>query len=49
MHSLDDIENQKAARIAKQIDPEGLRTIGEAKVYPLIHNITLRLFDLQVL
>ncbi|KAI0696227.1 P-loop containing nucleoside triphosphate hydrolase protein [Cerioporus squamosus] len=24
----DDIENQKAARIAKQADPEGLRTIG---------------------
>ncbi|KAI0758724.1 P-loop containing nucleoside triphosphate hydrolase protein [Fomes fomentarius] len=24
----DDIENQKAARIAKQVDPEGLRTIG---------------------
>lgn len=25
----DDIENQKAARIAKQVDPFGLRTIGE--------------------
>ncbi|PIL25642.1 transporter [Ganoderma sinense ZZ0214-1] len=27
-HVGDDIENQKAARIAKQADPEGLRTIG---------------------
>ena len=26
---LDDIENQKAARIAKLADPHGVRTIGE--------------------
>ncbi len=26
---LDDIENQKAARLAKQEDPSGIRTIGE--------------------
>ena len=25
---LDDIENQKALRLAQQVDPEGLRTIG---------------------
>lgn len=25
---LDDIENQKAMQLAKQVDPHGLRTIG---------------------
>ena len=28
MRATDDIENQKAARLAKQVDPSGKRTIG---------------------
>lgn len=27
--SLDDVENQQAARLAREADPEGVRTIGE--------------------
>lgn len=28
LHSTDDIENQKALRLARQVDPDGKRTIG---------------------
>lgn len=33
-NSLDDVENQQAARLAREADPEGLRTIGKLTSVP---------------